>query len=137
MFHHYDVVLPSEAESCLDYTISGGESLLLYGVDDFGQILSWLNLADLSLEFVPSCRDSLNTCIDWFGTNRDRVEVAMTILRDARSKVHNLRYFGLYKPSTEYRMLIQRVCGKKKEAAPRTIQNTPRVFLLQDSGGER
>ena len=125
---HYDVVIPREAEEVLNYTISGGESLVLFGVDNFSEILSWLNLADLALEFVPSCRESLYTCLDWFGTNRDRVEVTLTILRDARTKVHNPRYFGLYRPTREYRMLIERVCGGRTD--PRTIRG-PEVFLLE------
>ena len=132
---YYDIVLPHEAEEVLDYTISGGESLLLYGAEDFSEILSWINLADLSLEFVPSCRESFHCCIDWYGTNRERVEVALTILRDARTKVHKPLYFGLYRPTREYWMLIERVCGKGSGSA-RTVRR-PEVFLLSDSGGER
>ncbi len=106
----YDMVVPHEAEEILNYTIDGGESLLLYGVDDFSEIVGWINLADLSLEFVPSCRESLHTCIDWFATNRERVEVALAILRDARRKIYNPLYFGVYQPTTAYLMLIERVC---------------------------
>ncbi|MGO9570403.1 MAG: hypothetical protein ACLP5H_22960 [Desulfomonilaceae bacterium] len=111
--YYYDIVAPREAEEVLNYTIDGGESLVLYGADDFGQILSWINLADLALEFIPSCRESLHTCIDWFGSNRERVEVGLSILRDARAKVHNPLYFGLYQPTTEYQMLIERVCSRR------------------------
>jgi len=132
---YYDVVLPREAEAVLNYTISGGESLLLYGVEDFSEILSWINLADLSLEFVPSCRESLHTCIDWYGTNRERVEVTLTILRDARTKVHNPRHAALLNPEEAHRMLVERVCGKGSASA-RTVRR-PEVFLLEDSGGER
>ena len=37
--------------------------------------------------------------------------MALSILRDARSKIYNPRYFGLYEPTTAYVMLIERVCG--------------------------
>jgi hypothetical protein len=104
--------MPSEAEEVFDYTISGGESLLLFGVEDFSEIVSWINLADLTLEFVPSCRESLHACLDWYGTNRGRVEVTLAILRDARSKVHDFRYAALLGPSRQHRMLIERVCGR-------------------------
>jgi len=107
-----DFVIPCEAEEVIDYTINGGESLLLYGVDDFSEIVSWINLADLTLEFVPSCRESLHACIDWYATNRERVELTLAILRDARSKVHDLRYAALLGPSRKHRMLVERVCGR-------------------------
>lgn len=107
---HYDVVIPREAEEVFDYTINGGESLLLYGVEDFSEIVSWINLADLALELVPSCRESLLTCIDWFGTNRQRVEVCLSVLRDARAKINDPLYAALLNPSKEYRMLMDRVC---------------------------
>lgn len=121
----YDVVAPREAEEILNYTIDGGESLLIYGVDDFSEILSWINLTDLALEFIPSCRDSLHTCLDWFGTNRERVEVGLSILRDARSKIYNPLYFGLYEPSTEYQMLVERVCGGRAGSGIPCHRNPP------------
>ena len=108
---YYDVVVPREAEEIFDFTITGGESLLHYGVDDFSEIVSWINLADLALELVPSCRESLHTCIDWYGTNRERVEVALSILRDARTKVNDPLYGALLHPSKDYRMLMERVDG--------------------------
>ena len=108
----YDVVVPEEAEVVFEYTITAGESLLLYGVEDFSQILSWLNVADLSLELVPSCRDSFRSCFDWDGTNRERVEIALSILRDARKKIHNPLYAALLHPSRDYWILMERVSGR-------------------------
>jgi hypothetical protein len=104
-----NIVIRREAEEILDFTIQQGQSLLLYGAEDFGVILSWINLVDLTLEAVPSCRESLHECIDWFGTNRQRVEVALTILRDARQKLHTRIHASLPSPSKDYRMLIERV----------------------------
>ena len=106
----YDLVVPREAKEVLNFTIQVGQSLLQYGVEDFGEILSWINLADLSLEVIPSCRESLNSCLDWNATNRERVQVALSILRDARGKVHNPLYAALLHPSESYRMLMERVC---------------------------
>ncbi len=106
---NYDVIIPREAEEIFEFTIGGGESLVLYGAEDFGEILSWINLVDLSLEVVPSCRESLHACLDWFGTNRERVEVSLSILRDARAKINDPLYAALLNPSTEYRMLAERV----------------------------
>jgi len=106
---YYDVVLPREAEEVLDFTISCGKTLLLYGADDFSEILSWINLADLALEILPSCRESLNSCLDLNATNRVRVEFALSILRDAMSKVHNPLYTTLLSPSEAYRMLVERI----------------------------
>jgi hypothetical protein len=134
---YYDVVAPREAQAVLDYTIDGGESLLIYGTEDFGQILTWINLADLSLELVPTCRESLNECLDWFSTNRERVEVALTILRDARHKIHDSRSASLFKPSPAYRMLIERVCdGKTVLSSPYYPSHSPslslRKFFLEE-----
>jgi hypothetical protein len=128
----YDVVAPREAEEILDYTIDGGESLLLYGVDDLSEIVSWLNLTDLALEFIPSCRESLHTCLDWFGTNRERVEVGLSILRDARGKIYNPLYFGLYEPTTEYQMLIERVCGGRVASGIPCHPNPPRSLSCRN-----
>ena len=108
--YSYDFVTPTEAREVLDYTITGGDSLLRYGVEDFGQIMSWINLADLALEIVPSCRASLNVCLDWYATNRERVEVTLTVLRDARDKAHSPLYADFLNPSQAYRMLMERAC---------------------------
>jgi hypothetical protein len=108
---YYNTVAPHESKEVFDYTISGGEDLLIFGVDDFSQIVSWINLVDLTLEVVPTCRESLHTCLNWFGTNRERVELSLTILRDARKKLHNPLYVSLLSPSPTYRMLIERLCG--------------------------
>lgn len=116
---YYDVVLPREAEEVLDFTISCGKTLLLYGAGDFSEILSWINLADLALEILPSCRESLNSCLDWNATNRERVEVALSILRDAMSKVHNPLYSTLLHPSEAYRMLTERICGARDASTGR------------------
>lgn len=132
----YDVVVPRQAEEVLDYTITGGESLLLYGVDDFSEIVGWINLADLTLELVPSCRESLHTCIDWYGTNRERVEVTLAILRDARNKVHNPLYFALYQPSTAYRMLVERVCGSRASSASPYHPTSQGSLSCRDSSSE-
>jgi|WetSurMetagenome_2_1015567.scaffolds.fasta_scaffold397404_2 hypothetical protein len=113
MSEYYDVVVPREAEAILDFTIQAGESLLTQGVADFGEILSWINIADLSLEVVPSCRESLNSCLDWNGTNGQRVDIALSILRDAMSKIDNPLYSALLRPSEAYLMLIDRVCGPR------------------------
>jgi hypothetical protein len=106
---NHNIVIAREAEEILDFTIQQGEFLLLYGAGDFSEILSWINLADLSLEVVPSCQESLNSCLDWFGANRQRVEVALTILRDARQKLHSRIHASLRNPSKDYRILIERV----------------------------
>lgn len=106
---YYDVVVPREAEEILNFTIQQGETLLLYGAGDFSEILSWINLADLALEILPSCRESLNSCLDWNATNRMQVEVALSILRDAIGKVHNPLYSALLHPSEAYRMLVERI----------------------------
>jgi hypothetical protein len=108
----YDVVIPREAEEILDFTIQQGESLLRYGAEDFGQILTRLNLADLTLEIIPSCRESLYECLDWFATNRERIETALAILRDATTRVHNPLYAALLHPSDDYRALMERVLGR-------------------------
>jgi hypothetical protein len=134
---YYDVVvIPREAEQALDYTIQAGESLVLYGADDFGQVLSWLNLADLALEFVPSCRESLHECIDWFGTHRARVELTLSILRDARTKVHDPLHFGLYEPTAEYRMLIERVCGRRAVSGSPYHSTNPGSLSYRDFSSE-
>ena len=126
----YDVVAPREAEEVLNYTIDGGESLLLYGVDDFSEILSWINLADLSLEFIPSCRDSLHTCLDWYRHEQGTSRGGLSILRDARSKIYNPLYFGLYEPSTEYQMLVERVCGGRAASGSLVpSEPSPKSFL--------
>ncbi len=110
---YYDVVVPREAEEILDFTIQQGESLLLYGAGDFSEILSWINLADLALEILPSCRESLNSCLDWNATNRMRVEVALSILRDAMGKIYSPLYSALLHPSEAYLMLTERICGAR------------------------
>jgi hypothetical protein len=133
---NYDVIIPREAEEVFDYTISGGESLLLYGVEDFSEIVSWINLADLTLEFVPSCRESLHTCIDWFGSNRERVEVTLAILRDARSKVHDFRYAALLGPSRKHRMLIERVCGRGAACGSPYHPTSPGSLSCRDFSSE-
>jgi hypothetical protein len=134
---YYDVVIPRQAQAVLDYTIDGGESLLLYGTEDFGQILTWINLADLSLEVVPTCRESLNNCLDWFSTNRERVEVGLSILRDARQKLHDPLHASLFKPSLAYQMLIESVCdGKTVLSSPYYPSHSPslslRKFFLEE-----
>jgi hypothetical protein len=116
---NYNIVIRREAEEILNFTIQLGESLLQYGVEDFGEILSWINLADLALEVVPSCRDSLHGCLDWFGTNRQRVEVALTILRDGRQKLRARIHASLLGPSKEYRMLIERVVSEGRAVSGR------------------
>ena len=136
MSFYYDIVAPHEAEEILNYTIDGGESLLLYGADDFGQILSWINLADLSLELIPSCRESLNSCLDWDGTNRERVEVALSILRDARQKLHDPFYTTLRNPSDAYWMLIERVCGRKRASSGLRHSTRPAGLSYRDSSLE-
>jgi hypothetical protein len=110
---NYNIVIAREAEEILDFTIQQGESLLLYGVEDFGEILSWIHLADLALETLPSCRESLNSCLDRNATNRYRVEVAISILRDAMGKVRNPLYGALVNPSMEYLILIERISDAK------------------------
>ena len=134
---HYYVVLTSEAEDVLDFTIIEGESLLTYGVEDFSQIMSWINLADLSLELMPSCRESLNSCLDWDATNRERVEVALSVLRDARRKLDNPLYTVLLNPSRVYRMLIERICDRRRVfSSPRNPARPSglsyRDFLLEE-----
>jgi hypothetical protein len=104
-----NIVIRREAEEILDFTIQLGESLLQYGAEDFGEILSWINLVDLTLEAVPSCRESLHECLDWFGTNKERVQLALTILRDAQQKLYGPLYMSLPAPSPEYRMLIAKL----------------------------
>jgi len=131
-----DFVIPCEAERVFDYTINGGEALLMFGVDDFGQILSWVNLADLALELVPSCRESLHSCVDWYATNRERVEITLTILRDARSKVHDLRYAALLGPSKEHRMLIERVCGRRGPFGSSCHPSHPRSLSVTKASSE-
>jgi hypothetical protein len=125
-----NIVIRREAEEILDFTIQQGESLLLYGAEDFGVILSWINLADLSLEVIPSFRDSLHECLDWFGTNRQRVEVALTILRDARQKLHSRIHASLLRPSKEYRMLIERLVsdGRAASGSPYLSDSSLRSF---------
>jgi hypothetical protein len=104
---YYDVVVQREAQAVLDFAISGGEALLLYGVDDSSEILNWINLADLALEIIPLCRESLHSCVDSYSTNRERVQVALSILRDATEKVNDPLYATLLHPSTDYRMLVE------------------------------
>jgi hypothetical protein len=133
---YYDVVIPREAEEILDFTIQRGESLLLYGVGDFSEILSWINLADLALEIIPSCRESLNSCLDWNATNRERVEVALSILRDAMGKVRNPLYGALLNPSMEYLMLIERICGPRVACPGRHDSRHLLCLSFRDSLGE-
>ena len=127
---YYDVVISREAEEIFEFTISCGESLLLYGADDFAQILSWINLVDLSLEVVPVCRESLHVCLDWNGTNRERVEVALSILRDAGQKLHSPLYASLLTPSPAYRMLIERIRNVNLFPASTSIPDAFNVFLV-------
>jgi hypothetical protein len=99
-----------ESENVIHCAISEGETLLNYGTGDLSEIVSWFNLAQVALEMVPACLDSLQTlCFDWRQSNRERVEIAVSILRDAARKIRNPLYFGVYEPSPEYRMLIERV----------------------------
>lgn len=129
---YYDVIVPREAEEALEYTISGGEDLLLYGVDDFSEILSWINLVDVTLEVVPACRESLHLCLDWFSSNRERVEVSLTILRDARGKIRDPLYAALLNPSKEYRVLIERVSGGRASVDRAWRLPNPRSLSSRD-----
>ena len=70
--------------------------------------MSWLNLGHLSLEYVPSCQSSLDSlCLDGRGSNRQVVEIGLSILRDGLRKVHSPCYFSLSGPSEAYQALVR------------------------------
>ncbi|MGO9116846.1 MAG: hypothetical protein ACLQPD_04450 [Desulfomonilaceae bacterium] len=108
-----DIIYVQEAEEVLEATIQRGESLLQNGVDHFSDVMSWLNLAGVSLEFVPSCQRSFNLlCLDERSTNRQIVETGLSILRDALTKIHSLVYFNFNSPSEEYQALVRFYSGE-------------------------
>ena len=103
-----NIIFVQEAEEVLEATVERGESLLLNGVDHFSDVMSWLNLAHLSLEFVPSCQSSFDSlCLDDRGSNREIVEIGLSILRDAVKKAHSPLYFSLSPPSHDYQALVR------------------------------
>ncbi len=73
---NYDanVVTPRQAEEILKYAISEGESLLFHDEGDFSKVLTWSNLVDLALEFIPSCRKSLRERLDLFKIHPEPVK---------------------------------------------------------------
>jgi hypothetical protein len=72
----------------------------------------------------------LHECLDWFGTNRQRVEVALTVLRDARQKLHSRIHASLLRPSKEYRILIERVVsdGRVVSCSPYLSDSSVKSF---------
>jgi hypothetical protein len=103
-----NIIFVQEAEEVLKATIERGESLLLNGVDHVSDVMSWLNLSHLSLEYVPSCQSSFaSLCIDGRGSNRQLVETGLSILRDAVKKIHSPVHFSLATPSEDYKALVR------------------------------
>jgi hypothetical protein len=103
-----NIIFVQEAEEVLEATVQRGESLLVNGVDHFSDVMSWLNLAHLSLEFVPSCQSSFDSlCLDGRGSNREIVEIGLSILRDGLRKIHSPVYFSLSPPSHDYQALVR------------------------------
>jgi len=108
-----NIIFVQEAEEVLAATVQRGESLLLNGIDHFSDVMSWLNLAHLSLEYVPSCQGSFDSlCLDGRGSNRDILEIGLSILRDAVKKVHSPVYFSLSPPSHDYQALVRFYSGE-------------------------
>jgi hypothetical protein len=108
-----NIIFEREAEEILKIAVERGEFLLMNGVDHFSDVLSWLNLARLSLEYVPSCQSSFDTlCFDGRGSNREIVETGLSILRDALKKVHRPIYFNLSPPSQDYQALVRFYSGE-------------------------
>jgi hypothetical protein len=107
------IIFVEEAEEVLQATIQRGESLLLKGVDHVSEVMSWFNLSHLSLEYVPSCQHSLTLlCLDGCGSNRQLVEIGLSILRDALNKIHSPVFFSLAPPSEEYQALVRLYSGE-------------------------
>ena len=103
-----NIIFVQEAEEVMKATIERGEFLLMNGVDHFSDVMSWLNLAHLSLEVVPSCQSSFNSlCVEGDGSNRQSVEIGLSILRDAVKKIHSPIYFSLTSPSEAYQSLVR------------------------------
>lgn len=108
-----DIIYVLEAEEVLKATIQRGESLLQNGVDHFSDVMSWLNLAGVSLELVPVCQRSFNSlCFYEHRTNRQIVEIGLSILRDALAKIHSPIYFSFNSPSEEYKALVRFYSGQ-------------------------
>jgi hypothetical protein len=83
------------------------------GVDHVSEVMGWFNLAHLSLEYVPSCQSSLTLlCLDGRGSNKQLVELGLSILRDAVNKIHSPVYFSLAPPSEPYRALVRFYSGE-------------------------
>ena len=107
------IIDAQEAERVLEATIQRGESLLQNGVDHLSDVMSWLNLAAVSLELVPVCQRSFNSlCFYEHRTNRQIVEVGLSILRDALTKIHSPIYFSFDSPSEEYKALVRFYSGE-------------------------
>jgi hypothetical protein len=103
-----NIIFVQEAEEVLEATVQRGESLLCNGVDHISEVMSWFNLAHLSLEYVPSCQSSFDTlCLDEHASNRQLVGTGLSILRDALRKIHSPAYFSLNSPSEAYQALVR------------------------------
>ena len=108
-----NIVFVQEAGEVLEATVQRGESLLCNGVDHFSDVMSWLNLAHLSLEFLPSCQSSFDSlCLEGGGSNMQIVEIGLSILRDALRKIHSPVYFSLSPPSHDYQALVRFYSGE-------------------------